>query len=126
VGGGYRGVDLRGEGAATFTSGDRTGFFASSPQVMLHGSFRVGGSMFEKTSALYAGVEYMHCGERVGFDGTMLGAYDVFNFTLDGRLLDANMYLALFNAFDEVYRTEGNFLMTPRTFVYGISWTLWE
>jgi hypothetical protein len=36
------------------------------------------------------------------------------------------MYLAFFNAFDESYRTEGDFLMTPRTFVYGISWTLWE
>lgn len=122
----FRGLQLRAAGAATFTTGDRAGFFASSPRSMVHASLRIGGAMFEATSALFAGVDYTRSGERTGYAGTPLPAWEVVNFTLDGRLLDANMYLALLNALDTSYRTEGNYLMTPRTFVYGIAWTLWE
>jgi hypothetical protein len=119
-------LQMHTDAAAMFTEGDRVGFFSSVPRVNTLASFRVGGNLFEATSALFAGVEYLRGGERTGFSGEDLPSYEVFNFFLDGRLLDAQMYLALFNAFDEAYRTEGEFLMTPRTFVYGISWTLWE
>ena len=97
-----------------------------SPEKRLHAFARVGGNMFEATSALFLGAEYVYSDERADATGMTLPSYGVLNFTLDGRLLDANMYLALFNALDEVYRTDGNHLMTPRTFVYGVSWTLWE
>lgn len=124
--GSWRRVEFECEAAGVFTDGDRVGFFASAPSAQLHASARVGGNLFEATSALFFGVEYVRCDDRVDFSGTNLPAYEVVNFTIDGRLLDADMYLAFLNAFDESYRTEGNYLMTPRTFVYGIAWTLWE
>lgn len=122
----WRGVEMNAHVAGVLTSGDRVGYFAAASERRLVAGARIGGAMFEATSALYAGVEFVHSGERTGFDGTLLPAYDVLNLSLDGRLLDANMYLALFNVTDEAYRTDGNYLMTPRTFVYGIAWTLWE
>jgi hypothetical protein len=30
------------------------------------------------------------------------------------------------NVLDEAYRTEGDYLMTPATLVYGIEWTLFD
>jgi hypothetical protein len=122
----YRGLQLIAEGAGEFTDGDRVGYFASSPRTRVHAVARVGRNLFNATSGLFAGVEYVYSDARVDFSGEELPAYEVFNFTLDGHLLDADMYLALLNAFDELYRTNGDYLMTPRTFVYGISWTLWE
>jgi hypothetical protein len=126
VEGQYRGFEFRAQAAAVLTEGDRVGFFAYAPERRFHASARIGANLFEATSALYVGAEYVHGGERVGFSGTALPAYDVLNLTLDGRLLDADMYLALINVLDESYRTESDYLMTPRTFVYGIAWTLWE
>lgn len=124
--GSYRGVEMRCEGGAVFTEGDRYGFFRSAPATRVIASGRVGGSMFDVTSALYAGVEYVYCDERIDYTGQRLPSYEVINLTLDGRLINANMYLALFNARNVKYRSDGAFLMTPRTFVYGIAWTLWE
>jgi outer membrane cobalamin receptor len=114
------------EGAGEFTGGDRVGYFASTPRTRLHARARFGRKLFDATSALFAGVRYTYSDARVDFSGEEMPAYGVVDFTLDGRLLDADMYLALLNAFDERYRTDGDHLMTPRTFVYGISWTLWE
>jgi len=124
--GSYRGVEMRCEGGAVFTEGDRYGFFRSAPATRVVATGRVGGSLFDATSALYAGVEYVYGDERIDYTGERLPSYEVINLMLDGRLINANMYLALFNVRNVKYRSDGAFLMTPRTFVYGIAWTLWE
>ena len=90
------------------------------------GGRRVGRNLFEATSALYFGAEYAYRGEQRSPTGGVLPSYYVVNFKLDARLLDAQMYLLLLNAFDESYQTEAGYLMTPRTFVYGLAWTLFE
>jgi hypothetical protein len=121
-----RGVEFVCEGAVVVGDGDRVGFFRSTPRLRTFASARVGGRLFKGSSALYAVAEYMHQDERTDFAGNALGAYEVLNLSLDARLVDARLYLAFLNVLDERYRTDGNFLMTPRTFVYGIAWTLWE
>lgn len=123
---GYRGIEFIFAGSASRAGGDRDAFFLSVPKTSVLMSARLGGAMFERTSALYIGFDYAYGGWRRDFDGSQLQPYDVVNFRLDGRLLDADMYLVLLNAFDERYQTAGGYLMTPRTFVYGLAWTLFE
>jgi hypothetical protein len=122
----YRGLEFTFAGSASRAGGDRDEYFASVPRQNILVSARVGGNLFEATSALYLGVEYAYRSRTRGFGGALLPSYNVFNFKLDGRLLDANMYLVLLNAFNEAYQTADGYLMTPRTFVYGLAWTLFE
>jgi hypothetical protein len=53
-------------------------------------------------------------------------AYDVMHLKIDMTLLDAHIYFMLLNVLDEQYQTISPFLMTPRTFVYGVQWTLFD
>ncbi len=57
VAGSFRGVEFSAEGAGVLTDGDRVGFFATSPRTRLHAAARVGGKMFEATSALFFGAD---------------------------------------------------------------------
>jgi hypothetical protein len=82
--------------------------------------------MFEETSALYAGVEYLHVDERDDFAGRALPAFDVVNLILEARLIDARFYLKYLNTLDAKYATSGDYLMTPRSLCYGIQWTLFN
>jgi hypothetical protein len=113
-------------GALLISSGDRAESFASVPDLQANASLLVGGEMFQGTSALYVGAEYLHMGERSDYDGRALPAFDVVNLVLNARLIDAHMYLRYLNFLDEPYTTQGDYLMTPRTFVYGIEWTLFN
>jgi hypothetical protein len=115
-----------GEGAFLYTSGDRAEAFAGVPELQANAALLVGGEMFEATSALYLGAEYVHMGARTDYDGRALGAFDVVNLLLEGRLLDARLYLRYINLLDESYTTLGDYRMTPRTFAYGIEWTLFN
>ncbi|HEX5131989.1 MAG TPA: hypothetical protein VFX92_05840 [Candidatus Krumholzibacteria bacterium] len=114
------------DGAVMVSSGDREETFASVPNLQVNGSALLGGEMFEKTSALYAGAEFLHMGERDDFDGRALPAFDVLNLVLEGRLLDVRLYLKYLNVLDQVYATQGDYLMTPGSFCYGIQWTLFD
>jgi hypothetical protein len=114
------------EAAGVLSNGDRSETFASVPRLQAHASLRIGGEMFEASSALYGGVEYAYVDERRDFDARLLPAFHVVNFSIEGRLIDARLYLRLLNAFDEAYQTQGGYLMTPRTLVYGIEWTLFD
>jgi len=112
--------------SAAWTTGDRETYFRAVPETDVFGSVRVGRELFKATSALSVGADYAHRSSRSGFTGGALSAYHVFDFKAEGRLLDANMYVVLLNAFDEGYETIDGYLMTPRTFVYGISWRLFD
>lgn len=122
----YKGLEFTFAGSAWRAGGDREAYFVSVPRNNVLVSARVGANLFEATSALYFGVEYAYRSSRRKLEGGRLPSYNVFNFKLDGRLLDANMYLVLLNAFNETYQTADGYLMTPRTFVYGLAWTLFE
>jgi hypothetical protein len=114
------------DASVLYTSGDREDSFTSVPQLQANASFLVGRNFFEDTSALYIGAGYQSVDERSDYDGTLLPSFQVLNLALEGRLLDARLYLQYLNALDEAYQTEGNYLMTPRSFVYGIEWTLFD
>jgi TonB dependent receptor-like, beta-barrel len=120
------GLNIRAGASVLYTTGDREEAFASVAEFMGTASALVGGEMFEKTSALYGGAEFVHVDQRVDFEGAELPPFDVLNLILEGRLLDARLYVKYLNVLDEVYRTEGDYLMTPATFVYGIEWTLFD
>jgi len=116
----------RGLGCVMVSSGDREEAFRGVPDLQANASFLIGGEMFEKTSALYAGAEFLHVGARVDYDGTALSAFNVVNLLLEGRLIDVHLYLKYLNVLDEQYTTLGDYLMTPRTLVYGLAWTLFD
>ena len=113
-------------GGVAYADGDRTGFFGSTPEIRSRAEVRIGSTMFESTSALYASAEIAHTGARRDFTNAELPAYSIVNLKVDGRLLDADMYLVWFNFLNESYATESGYPMTPRTFVFGIVWTLFE
>lgn len=109
-----------------YSSGDREEAFASVPEFMATANALVGGEMFEKTSALYAGAEFVHVDDRIDYNGAALPGFNALNFILEGRLLDARLYVKYLNILDEAYRTQGDYLMTPSSIVYGIEWTLFD
>lgn len=114
------------DAAVVFTTGDRVETFASVPELQANASLMFGREFFEETSALFVGAQFMSAGERHDYSGTPLPPFQVLNLVLEGRLLDARLYLQYLNVLDEAYRTQGDYLMTPRTFVYGIEWTLFN
>jgi len=114
------------DASVLYTTGDREDAFTSVPKLQTNASFLVGRNFFEKTSALYIGAGYQSVDERSDYGGTPLPSFQVLNLALEGRLLDARLYLQYLNVLDEMYQTAGNYLMTPRSFVYGIEWTLFN
>ena len=82
--------------------------------------------MFQNTSAVYFGGDYQYTTMRTDYAGVDLPGFGVLNVYLEGRLLDAHIYIGVMNALEESYQTLGGYLMTPRTFVYGVSWLLFD
>jgi TonB-dependent receptor-like protein len=120
------GIRILADLAGMYSSGDRENAFASVPKFQVNGSLLFGRDFFETTSAIFLGASVLSADERVDYDGARLSSFTVLNFILEARLLDARMYLQYLNALDEPYRTQGDYLMTPRSFVYGIEWTLFN
>jgi hypothetical protein len=114
------------DASVLYTSGDREDAFTSVPKLQTNASFLVGRNFFEDTSALYVGAGFMSVDERSDYDGAPLPSFQVLNLTLEGRLLDARLYLQYLNVLDDAYQPAGSYLMTPRSFVYGIEWTLFN
>jgi hypothetical protein len=121
-----KGFELLLAGSASLAGGDRESYFLSMPRWNAHASFRFGRSIFQKTSALYVGFDYTYRSKRQTVHGSELPSYQVLNVKLDGRLLSANLYLMLMNAFDEQYQTIEGYLMTPQTLVFGLSWKIFN
>jgi len=117
---------ILGDAAFLYTNGDREDAFASVPEYQANASILFGRDFFEETSALFLGAQVIAAGERNDYDGVRLPKFEVLNLMLEGRLLDARIYLQYLNALDQAYATQGGYLMTPRTFVYGIEWTLFN
>jgi hypothetical protein len=113
-------------GSVAHTLGDRDMYFRTVPRWNAHASFRFGRSFFQTTSALYVGADYTYCSSRLTVSGGELPEYQVLNLFLDGRLLDAQLYLAWLNVLDERYQTIEGYLMMPRTIVYGVAWQIWD
>jgi hypothetical protein len=120
------GFELRIAGGGSLAEGDRESFFRAMPKWNAHASFRFGRSIFQATSALYIGCDYTFRSKRSTVYGGELPSYHVLNVKLDGRLLNANMYLMMMNVLDEQYQTIEGYLMTPRTFVFGLWWKLFN
>jgi hypothetical protein len=121
-----KGFDLLFSGSGSYTDADRESYFVAAPRWNAHASFRFGRSIFQKTSALFVGLDYTYRSKRNTTGGGGLPAYQVLNVKLDGRLLNASMYLMLMNVFNEDYQTIDGYLMTPRTLVYGLSWKIFD
>lgn len=114
------------DASVLYTSGEREEAFTSVPKLQTNASFLAGRTFFEATSALYVGALFVSVDERDDYDGAPLPSYQVLDLTLEGRLLDARLYLRYLNVLDEAYQTAAGYLMTPRSFVYGIEWTLFD
>jgi hypothetical protein len=114
------------DGGLVWSGGDKKGFFQSTPEFRTAMGLRIGHDMFQNTSAIYLGGDYQYTTERADYQGVDLPGFGVLNVYLEGRLVDAHLYIGMMNALDESYQTFGGYLMTPRTFVYGISWLLFD
>jgi hypothetical protein len=119
------GFEFNVDGGVMVALGDRNGYFQGVPNVRGIVGASFGRSLFKDTSHIQFGAEYLYSGSRVA-GGAELSAYDVLNLKLEGRLVDAYLYVLWLNVFDEQYATIWPYLMTPRTFVYGIQWTLYN
>jgi hypothetical protein len=114
------------DAAVLYTTGDRGDAFVAVPELQTNAWLFLGRSFFEDTSAIFLGVQFLSVDSRSDYDGISLPSFQVLNVMLEGRLLDARLYLGYLNIMDEVYRTQGDYLMTPRSLVYGIEWTLFD
>jgi hypothetical protein len=119
-------IGFRFDGAVAYTPSERKRYFAPVPEWRTLLRFGFGRAFFKKTSELWVTGEYEYTGDRQSGSVQHLPAYSVYNVKLDFRLLSAHMYLQWLNVSDEKYVTVWPYLMTPRTLVYGIEWTLWE
>lgn len=117
---------IHADAAVLYSSGDRRDAFASVPRFQTHASLLLGREFFETTSALFLGARFMAVEARVDYQGNPLPNFQVLNLVLEGRLLDARLYVQYLNVTDEAYRTQSDYLMTPRTFAYGIEWTMFD
>jgi hypothetical protein len=113
------------DGGVMVALGDRDRYFQGVPNVRAVFATSVGRSLFKDTSHILLGGEYVYSGSRVA-GGAELSPYGVLNLKLEGRLIDAHLYLLWLNVSGERYETLWPYLMTPRTFVYGIQWTLFN
>lgn len=113
-------------GGVEFTGSERRRYFSMVPEWYANVSLTIGKAFFKNSSDLYFRAEYQFSDERQSVDGTTLDRFDVLNLKLDFRLIDAQLYIMWLNVFDERYETVSNYLMMPRTFVYGVEWTLFD
>ncbi|HKW13294.1 MAG TPA: TonB-dependent receptor [Candidatus Krumholzibacteria bacterium] len=119
-------VELLGDAGARWSTGDRTGLFQSVPRAQVNASLTAGTQLFEKTSAVYLGVEYQFVDTRRDYNGVLLPSFSVVNASIVARLLDARFYARWLNMTNAAYQTVSGYLMTPRTLEYGIEWTLFD
>jgi hypothetical protein len=113
-------------GSFEYSPGDRVGFFSGVPEYRATARASIGRDLFKKTSGVWFGAEFVRCGERVSGSVDPLGAYDFLNLKFTVRLVEARLYVQWLNVRDERYQTVWPYLMTPRTFVYGVQWTIFD
>ena len=109
-----------------FTPSVRERYFASVPELRANAVASIGRDFFKKTSGLRFSVEYQYGGRRKAGSIQELPSYNVVNLKLVIRLIDANIYLQWLNVSDAKYVTVWPYLMTPKTFVYGVEWNIFD
>jgi hypothetical protein len=122
----FYGIRLGLAGGVIHAVGDREGFFANVPQTRVDASFSLSRDLFKSTSGISFLTEYQYTSTRRAFPGGDSPAHSILNLKLVARLLDAHLYLQWLNVLDENYRTIGPLMMTPRTLVYGVQWTIFN
>lgn len=114
-------------GSIEYAPGDgRARFFSGVPEYRANACAAIGRDFFKKTSGVRVSAEYQHGGRRKAGSLDGLPAYDVVNLKLLLRIMDARVYVQWLNVMDEKYQTVWPYLMTPRTFVYGVEWTIFD
>lgn len=113
-------------GGVTYSTGDRDYFTRAMPKTRVDASLSIGRMLFRPSTDMIFTAQFQHSGARRTGIADELPAYQVLNLKLDARLLDAHLYLLWFNVTNEEYQTVAPYLMTPRTFVYGIEWTIFS
>jgi hypothetical protein len=113
-------------GSVEYTPSERARFFSSVPEYRATAWAAVGSNFFGKTSGFRLSTEYQHGGTRNAGSVEPLPSYDVVNLKLVLRLIDAHLYVQWLNVTDAKYQTVWPYLMTPRTFVYGVEWTIFD
>lgn len=113
-------------GGVVFNEGDKDYFLRSVPQTRVDASLSLGRMLFRPSTDMVFTAQFQHsAARRYGIAGE-IPSYQVLNLKLDARLLDAHLYLMWLNVTDARYRTEEPYIMTPRTFVYGVEWTIFN
>jgi hypothetical protein len=113
-------------GSFSYASGERARFFSGVPEYRATVEAGVGRDLFKHTSAFRVSAEFLRVGARKAGSADPLPAFGVLNVKLAVRLVDAHLYVQWLNVTDEVYETVWPYLETPRTFVYGVEWTLFD
>jgi hypothetical protein len=122
----FYGVLFELAGSVEYTPSERARFFSSVPEYRATACAAVGSDFFGKTSGFRLSTEYQHGGTRNAGSVEPLPSYDVINLKLVLRLIDAHLYVQWLNVTDAKYQTVWPYLMTPRTFVYGVEWAIFD
>ncbi len=121
--GSWRGIQLVVTGAVEYASGEKAGFFELVPDYRINASFKAGRPLFKNTASLFVTADYQYNDARTLSSGARLGPFGVLNIRANTSLLDAQLYVLWLNALDKQYETVSPYLMTPRTVMFGVSWT---
>jgi hypothetical protein len=122
----FLGVLFELAGSVEYTSSNGARFFSSVPEYRANAWATVGSDFFRQTSGFRLSAEYQHAGARKAGSVEPLSSYDVVNLKLVFRLIDAHLYVQWLNVTDVKYQTVRPYLMTPRTFVYGVEWAIFD
>ena len=120
------GAILEVAGSIEYSPTDKGRFFSGVPESRAIAWTAIERDFFKKTSGVRLSAEYQYGGPRVAGSPDELPTYDVVNLKLVVRVIDAHVYIQWLNVTDEKYQTVWPYLMTPRTFVYGLEWTIFD
>jgi hypothetical protein len=113
-------------GSLEYTPSDRVRFFSGVPEYRATATAGLGRDLFKNTSEFRLSAEYLRLGARKSGSVDPLAPYGVLNVKLVVRLIDAWLYVQWLNVTDEAYETVWPYLETPRTFAYGVEWTIFD
>jgi hypothetical protein len=117
---------IRLSGSVAYAFGEREDYFSAVPEVKATASFSIRRDLFRSTSSILLASEFQYSDSHRVFPGADSPPFGALNLKLDARLLDAHLYLLWLNVFDRNFRINGPQLLTPRTLVYGVQWTIFN
>ena len=126
IAGAYRGTHMNLGGGVVYSESDNNYFLRSVPQTRVDMSLSLGRMLFKPSTDMVFTAQFQHSAARASGIAGEIPSYQVLNLKLDARLLDAHLYLMWLNVTNAKYQTDGIYLMTPRTLVYGVEWTIFN